>query len=74
MCVEEVLEGLVAAGSHAHEFRALEGVHGDAADEGDVHTETAVHARAGEAHEDTELGRGLGQFILVGVGGDRVRR
>jgi hypothetical protein len=59
VCVEEVYEGLVAAGRHAREFGALEGVHGDAADKGNVDAETAMHAGAGETHEDAELGRSL---------------
>jgi hypothetical protein len=37
MRVEEVLERFVASGGHAREFGALEGIHGYAADEGDVH-------------------------------------
>ena len=36
----------------------LEGVHGDGAHEGDVHTEAAVVARAGEADEEAEFGGG----------------
>lgn len=67
MRVEEFLERLVAAGSHAREFGALEGVHGDAADERNVNAETAVDAGAGEAHEDAEFGRGLQGDSLAGV-------
>jgi len=70
VAVEEVLKGLIAAGGHAREFGALEGIHGYAADEGDVYTETAVHAGAGEAHEDAEFGRRLNVHSLsMGVVG-----
>jgi hypothetical protein len=58
MRVEKVLEWLVAASGHARKLRSLEGIHCNAADEGDVDTKTAVHAGAGQAHEDAELGRG----------------
>ena len=58
MRIEEVLKRLVAAGGHTRELRSLEGIHCNAADEGDVDTETAVHTGAGQAHEDAELGRG----------------
>jgi len=37
----------------------LERVHGDGSDEGDVHAEPAMRARAVEADEGSELGRGL---------------
>ena len=47
MRVEEVLERLVPAGSHARQLRALEGVHSYAADEGDMDAETAVYTGAG---------------------------
>ena len=59
MCVKEGLPGLVPAGRHARQFSALECIHGYAADEGDVHAETAMDARAIQAHEDAEFGRGL---------------
>lgn len=54
---EEVLPALVTAQSHSFDLAGFEGVHGDAADEGDVDAEAAVDASAGEADEDAELGR-----------------
>lgn len=59
VCVEEFFPGLVAAGLHARQLGGLEGVHGDAADEGDVNAKAAVDAGAVEAHEDAEFGGGL---------------
>jgi hypothetical protein len=63
--VKEFLEGLVAAGGHARELGALEGVHGYAADEGDMDAETTVDARARKTHEYAEFGRGLERAFLV---------
>jgi hypothetical protein len=57
--VEEVLERLVSACCHARELSALEGIHGYAADERDMHAETAVNSGARQTHEDAELGGGL---------------
>jgi len=59
MRVEESLPGFVATVFHALDLRALEGVHGDGADEGDVYAQAAVGAGAVEADEDTEFGGGL---------------
>jgi len=59
MRVEEVFKGSIAAERHALDFGVLEGVHGHAADEGNVHAEGAVDAGAGEAEEDAEFGGGL---------------
>ena len=67
--VEEVAPRLVAALGHAQEFGRLEGIHGYAADEGDVHAEAAVDAGAGEADENAEFRGGLG--FCVNCGRDR---
>jgi hypothetical protein len=50
---------LVSARLHARELGRFEGVHGDGAHEGDVDAESTMHAGAGQAHEDAELGRCL---------------
>lgn len=59
MVAEEGLPRVVAAEVHALDFGVLEGVHGDGADEGDVHAQAAVGAGAVEADEGAELGGGL---------------
>ena len=67
MRVVEGLPGLVAACGHEAEFERLERVHGDAADEGDVHAEAAVQPRALQTDEYAEFGGGLGGVdVLVG--------
>lgn len=65
----------VSTQPHALDLGRLEGVHGDRAHEGDVHAETAVHARAGQTEEDAEFGggplgggRGAVDAARVGVG------
>lgn len=60
--VEKVLPRLVPAVFHALDFVDFEGVHGYAADEGDVHAEAAVDAGAVEADEGAEFGGGLFVF------------
>jgi hypothetical protein len=63
--IEEVLPWLVPTILHAVELGTLEAVHCYAADEGDVYAKTAMHAGAGEAHEDAEL-RGCLKQTLSG--------
>jgi hypothetical protein len=57
--IEELLEWFVASQLHFANLECFERVHSDASDEGDVYSERAVDARAGEAEEDPELGRSL---------------
>ena len=65
MFVEEGFVGRIAAERHATDFSELESVHCHGADEGDVHAQGAVDARAGQAEEDAEFGRGLGMISAL---------
>jgi hypothetical protein len=60
--IEEGLPSVVSPLLHALKFRDLEGVHGNGADEGDVHAEAAVSAGAVQADEGTELRGGLDEW------------
>lgn len=64
----EGAEGGVAAELHAADLGRFEGVHGCGADEGDVHAEAAVVARAGEADEEAEFGGCPSEEGALGVG------
>jgi hypothetical protein len=73
MIVEEVLEGFVSASCHSGEFGALERIHGNAADEGNVYAEATVNAGTGEAHEDAQFGRCLRANQLVYIADVEIR-
>lgn len=55
--LEKVPPALIAAKSHSFNFARLEGIHGDAANEGDVDAEPSVHTGAREADKNAKLGR-----------------
>lgn len=54
--IEEILPGLIPTESHLLDLHRLERIHGNTSYKGDMHTQTAVDAGAGEADEGAELG------------------
>lgn len=60
MCVKELFPGLVASVLHALDLSEFEGVHGYAADKGDVDSKAAMDAGAIETYERSEFRRRLG--------------
>lgn len=56
MPIKEVPPSLIPTQAHALNFLRLEGIHGDASHETNVHAQAAVDASATEADKDAEFG------------------